>query len=213
MQGSQYNQMAMSQAGMGPNVGNMGMGGMPGMGNMPMSGTPDPTISVNGMNNAFGTQPVAQPHASIQGAPGLSDDPSQLGLGMMQHGQSQQPTQGQPGAPQQPGLPPNLHQGMDPNFFAMQQQMHQSHLGHLSQSGTTPINGPPPPGLGDFGGLDMDMETRKRKTEEEEEIKRARQKTGKIDARLFLYSNKGSRFGILVYCRRTTRRVGTLLSS
>jgi hypothetical protein len=201
MQGSQYNQMAMSQASMGPNVGNMGMGGMTGMGNMAMSGTPDPT------------EPVAQPHASIQGAPGLSDDSSQLGLGMMQHGQSQQPTQSQPGAPQQPGLPPNLHQGMDPNFFAMQQQMHQSYLGHLSQSGTTPINGPPPPGLGDFGGLDMDMETRKRKTEEEEKIKRARQKTGKIDARLLLYSNEGSRFGILVYCRRTTRRVGTFFSS
>jgi len=185
MQGPQYNPMTMSQAGMNPNVGNIGMGGMPGMGNMPMSSTPDPAINVNGMNNAFGGQSVPQPHGPIQGSLGLSDDSSQLALGMMQHVQSQQQTQGQPGAPQQPGLTPNLHQGMDPNFFAAQQQMHQQQLGHLSQSGTTPINGPPPAGLGDFGGLDMDMETRKRKVEEEEEVKRARQKTGKIGALLY----------------------------
>ena len=158
------------------------MGGMPGMGNMPMSATPDPAININGMNDTFGSQPVAQHHGPIQGAPGLSDDSSQLALGMMQHVQSQQQTQGQPGAQQQPGLSLNLHQGVDPNFFAAQQQMHQQQLGHLPQSGTTPINGPPPAGLGDFGGLDMDMETRKRKMEEEEEVKRTRQKTGKIDA-------------------------------
>ena len=182
MQGSQYNTMSMSQAGMNQNVGNIGMGGMPGMGNMPMSATPDPAININGMNDTFGSQPVAQHHGPIQGAPGLSDDSSQLALGMMQHVQSQQQTQGQPGAQQQPGLSLNLHQGMDPNFFAAQQQMHQQQLGHLPQSGTTPINGPPPAGLGDFGGLDMDMETRKRKMEEEEEVKRTRQKTGKIDA-------------------------------
>jgi hypothetical protein len=181
MQGSQYNQMAMSQAGMNSNVGNIGMGGMPGMGNMPMSRTPDPAnININGMNNAFGNQPVAQPHAPIQGVPGLSDDSSQLALSMMQHVQPQQPNQGQPGAQQQPGLTPNLHQGMDPNFFAAQQQMHQQQMGHLPQGGTTPTNGPPSAGLGDFGGLDMDMETRKRKVEEEDEVKRARQKTGKI---------------------------------
>ena len=201
MQGPQYNQMAMSQAGMNPNVGNIGMGGVPGMGSMPMSATPDPAINVNGMNNTFGAQPVAQTHVPIQGAPGLSDDSSQLALGMMQHMQPQQPTQGQPGAPQQPGLTPNLHQGMDSNFFAAQQQMHQQQLGHLPQSSTTPINGPPPAGLGDFGGLDIDMETRKRKVEEEEEVKRARQKTGKIDTQLSLCSDKRSRFGILVSCR------------
>jgi len=183
MQGPQYNPMAMSQMGMNPNVGNLGMGGMPGMGNMPMSGTPDPTV--NGMNNAFGAQNVAQPHAPIQGAPGSSDDSSQFALGMMQHGQQQQPSQGQPGAPQQSGLPPNLHQGMDPNFFAAQQQMHQQQLAHLSQGGTTPISGPPSVGLSDFGGLDMDIETRKRKMEEDEEVKRTRQKTGKIDTHLY----------------------------
>ena len=186
MQGPQYNPMVMSQGGMNQNVGNMGMGSMSGMGNMPMSATPDPAINTNGMNNAFGAQSVGQPHAPIQGVHGLSDDPSQLGLGMMQHGQPQQSTQGQPGAPQQPGLPPNLHQAMDPNFFTAQQQMHQSQLGHLPQGSNTPINGPPPAGLGDFGGLDLDMETRKRKVEEEEDVKRARQKTGKIDARSML---------------------------
>lgn len=186
MQGQQYNPMAMSQAGINPNVGNIGMGGMHGMGNIQMTATPDPAVSMNGMNNAFGAQPVAQPHVPIQGTPGIPDDPSHLALGMMQHIQSQQQTQGQPGAPQQPGLTPHLHQGMDPNFFAAQQQMHQSQLGHLRQSSTTPINGPPPAGLGDFGGLDMDMETRKRKVEEEEEVKRARQKTGKIDSQLYL---------------------------
>jgi len=185
MQGPQYNQMAMSQAGMNQNVGNIGMGGMPGMGNMSMSATPDPAINVNGMNNAFGSQSVAQSHVPIQGSIALSDDSSQLALGMMQHVQPQQQTQGQHGAPQQPGLPPNLHQGMDPNFFPAQQQMHQQQLGHMPQSSTTPINGPPPPGMGDFGGLDIDMETRKRKVEEEEDIKRTRQKTGKIDPRLY----------------------------
>ena len=187
MQGPQYNPMAMSQAGMNQNVGNMGMGGMPGMGNMPMSATPDPVINANGMNNAFGPQPVAQPHPPIQGSHGLSDDPSQFALGMMQHGQPQQPNQGQPGATQQPGLPPNLHQGMDPNFFSAQQQMHQPQLGHLPQGGTTPMNGPPPTGLGDFGGLDMDLETRKRKMDEEEEVKRTRQKTGKLGALILVF--------------------------
>jgi len=185
MQGQQYNPMNMSQAGMNPNVGNIGMGGVPGMGGMPMSATPDQAINVNGMNNTFGGQPVPQTHVPIQGAPGLPDDPSQLSLGMMQHIQPQQQTQGQPGAPQQPGLTSNLHQGMDPNFFAAQQQMHQQQLGHLPQSSTTPINGPSSTGLGDFGGLDMDMENRKRKVEEEEDVKRARQKTGKIDTQLY----------------------------
>ena len=181
MQGSQFNPMGMSQAGMNPNV---GMGGMPGMGNMSVSATPDPAIDINGMNNSFGAQSVAQSHVPMQGgASGLPDDSSQLALGMMQHVQPQQPTHGQPGAPQQPGLTPNLHQGIDPNFFA-QQQMHQSQLGHLSQTSTTPINGPPPATMGDFGSLDMDMETRKRKVEEEEEVKRARQKTGKIGFQL-----------------------------
>ena len=184
MQGPQYNPMAMSQAGMNQNVGNMGMGGMHSMGNMPMSATPDPTI--NGMNNAFGAQSVGQPHVSMQGTPGISDDPSQLALGMMQHGQPQQPTQGQHGAPQQSGLPPNFHQQtMDANFFAAQQQIHQQQMAHMRQGGSTPINGPSPAGLGDFGGLDMDLETRKRKMEEEEEVKRTRQKTGKIDACLY----------------------------
>ena len=182
MQGPQYNQMGMSQAGMNQNVGNMGMGGMHGMGNMPMSGTPDPIINANRMNNAFGAQSVVQPHVSMQGTPGLSDDPSQLALGMMQHGQPQQPNQGQHGAQQQPGLSSNLHQSMEANFFAAQQQIHQQQLAHLRQGGGTPINGPPPVGLGDFGGLDMDLETRKRKMEEEEEVKRTRQKTGEIDA-------------------------------
>lgn len=200
MQGPQYNPMAMSQAGMNPNVGNIGMGGMPGMGSMQMSATPDQAI--NGMNNNYGAQPVGQQHVPIQqGAPGLPDDSSQLALGMMQHVQPQQPTQGQPGAQQQPGLTPNLHQGMDQNFFAAQQQMHQQQLGHLPQSSTTPINAPPPTGLGDFGGLDMDMETRKRKMEEDDEVKRARQKTGKFDTQLSLCSDKCSRFGILVSCR------------
>jgi hypothetical protein len=177
-QGSQYNPMAMSQAGMNSNVGNIGMGGMSGMGNLQMSATPDPTnININGMNNSFATQAVAQPHAPMQGVPGLSDESSQLALGMMQHVQPQQQNQGQLGAPQQPGLTPGLHQGMDPNFFANQQQMHQ--LGHLQQGGATPTNGPQPSGLGDFGGLDMDLETRKRKVEEEDEVKRTRQKTGR----------------------------------
>lgn len=180
MQGQQYNTMSMPQGGMNPNVGNIGMGGMHGMGNMPMPATPDP--NVNGMNNAFGTQP----HGQMQGAPGLSDDTSQLALGMMQHGQPHLQTQGQHGALQQSGLPPNLHQGIDANFFAAQQQIHQQQLGHLRQGGSTPINVPPSSGLGDFGGLDMDMETRKRKVEEEEGVKRTRQKTGKIDA--YLYS-------------------------
>ena len=183
MQGPQYNQMAMSQAGMNQNVGNMGMSGMHTMGNMPMSATPDPNVNLNGMNNSFGAQSVGQPHVSMQGTPGLPDDPSQLTLAMMQHGQPQQQTQGQHGVPQQSGLPPNLHQqAMDANFFAAQQQIHQQQLAHLRQGGNTPINGPPPAGLGDFGGLDMDLETRKRKMEEEEDIKRTRQKTGKIDA-------------------------------
>jgi hypothetical protein len=185
MQGQQYNPMVMSQAGMNPNVGNIGMGGVPGMGNMSMSATSDPGININGMNNAFGAQP-AQSHVPIQGAPGHPDDSSQLALGMMQqHAQPQQPPQGQPGAPQQPGLTSNLHQGMDPNFFAAQQQMHQSQLNQLRQRSATPISVPPPAGMGDFVGLDMDMETRKRKMEEEEEVKRARQKTGKIDPQLY----------------------------
>lgn len=176
MQGSQYNPMAMSQAGMNTNI---GMGGMPGMGNLQMSATPDPAnININGMNNAFAAQSVAQPHAPMQGVPGLSDDSSQLALGIMQHVQPQQQNQGQLGVPQQ-GLTPNLHQAMDQNFFATQQQMHQPQLGHLPQRGATPTNGPQPPGLGDFGGLDMDMETRKRKVEEEDEAKRSRQKTGR----------------------------------
>ena len=185
MQGPQYNQMAMSQAGMGSMMGNMGMGGMiPGMG-MPMSATPDQAnININGMNNAFGTQPVAQPHVSMQNVQGLSDDSSQLASSMMQHAQQQQPGHGQQSAPQQPGSTQNFHQGTDPNFFAPQQQMHQQQLGHLPQSSTTPANAPQPGGLGDFGGLDMDAETRKRKVEEEEEVKRARQKTGKIDNHL-----------------------------
>lgn len=179
MQGSQYNQMIMSQQGMNTNAGNIGMGGMPGMGNIPISASTDPN-NINGMNTPFGSQPVTQPHASMQGVPGLSDDPSRLALGMMQHVQPQQQNQGQPGTPQQPGLTPNLHQGMDTNFFAAQQQMHPPQLGHLPQSGATPANGPPPAGLGDFGGLDMDMENRKRKVEEEDEVKRARQKTGEL---------------------------------
>lgn len=179
MQGQQYNQMAMSQAGMNPNAGNMGMSGMHGMGNMSMSATPDPgSININGMNNNFGAQAVTQPHAPMQGVPGLSDDSSQLALGMMQHVQPQQQNQGRPGTPQQPGLTPNLHQGMDPNFFAAQQQMHQQQLGHLPQRGATPTSVPPSAGLGDFSGLDMDLETRKRKVEEDEEVKRSRQKTG-----------------------------------
>ena len=183
MQGQQYNPMVMSQPGMNSNVGNMGMPGMHGMNNLPMSATPDPAnININGMNNNFAAQHAAQPHAPAQGVPGLSDDSSQLALGMMQHVQQQQPNQnqGQFGAPQQPASTPNLHQGMDPNFFAAQQQMHQSQLGHLPQRGATPTNGPQPPGLGDFGGHDMDLETRKRKVEEEDEMKRTRQKTGKI---------------------------------
>ena len=178
-QGHQYNQMIMSQSGMNTNAGNIGMGGMPGMGNMPMSATPDPT-NINGMNTAFGPQSVTQPHAPMQGVPGFPDDSSRLALGMMQHVQPQQQNQGQPGTPQQPGLTPNHHQGMDTNFFATQQQMHQSQLGHMPQRGATPANGPPPAGLGDFGGLDMDMENRKRKVEEEDEVKRTRQKTGRV---------------------------------
>lgn len=203
MQGSQYNQMAMSQAGMNPNVGNIGMGGAHGMGNMPMSATPDPVINANGMNNVFGGQSVTQPHVPIQGGPGVSDDSSQLVFGMMQHGQPQQPIQGQPGPSQQPGLPPNLHQNMDQNFFAAQQQIHQQQLGHLPQGRTTPINGPPPSGLADFGGIDMDIETRKRKMEEEEDVKRARQKTGKIDAYLYpcVPTKAHVLDGILVHCR------------
>lgn len=199
MQGSQFNPMGMSQAGMNPNV---GMGGMPGMGNMAVPATPDPAIDINGMNNTFGGQPVAQSHVPIQGGgPGLHDDSSQLALGMMQHVQPQQPTHGQPGAPQQPGLTPNLHQGMDQNFFAAQQQIHQQQLGHLTQSSTTPINGPPPAALGDFGNLDMDMETRKRKMEEEEEVKRARQKTGKLVSNFILVFQQRLTFGTLMLCR------------
>ena len=181
LQGSQYGQMAMSQAGMSSNVGNIGMGGMPGMGNLPMSATPDPgNININGMNNSFAQQPIPQPHPPMQGVPGLSDDSSQLALGMMQHVQPQQQNHGQLGTPQQPGLTPGLHQAMDPNFFAAQQQMHQQQLGHLPPGGTTPTNNPQPPGLGDFGGLDMDPETRKRKVEEGDEVKRTRQKTGRV---------------------------------
>ena len=165
------------------NVGNMGMAGMSGMGNLSMSAAPDPANNnIGGMNNNFAAQPAAQPHAPMQGVPGLSDDSSQLALGMIQHAQQQQQNQGQLGTPQQQqGLTPGLHQPMDPNFFAAQQQIHQQQLGHMPQRGPTPTNGPqPPPGLGDFGGLDMDMETRKRKVEEEEEVKRTRQKTGRI---------------------------------
>ena len=180
MQGPHYNPMGMPQ-GMNPNLGNIPMGAMPGMGNMPMSATHDhANINIGGMSNAFGPQPATQPHASIQSVPGLSDDSSQMILGMMQHVQPQQQIQGQPSTPQQPGLTPNLQQGMDPNFFAAQHQMHQHQLAHLSQSGAPSNNAPPPPGLGEFGGLDMDLETRKRKVEEEEEVKRARQKTGKV---------------------------------
>ena len=153
------------------------MGGMSGMGHLQMSAAPDPAnININGMNNSFAPQPVTQPHAPIQGVSGLSDDPSQLALGMMQHTQAQQQNQGQ----QQQGLTSSLHQGMDPNFFATQPQMHQPQMGHLPQRGATPTNGPQSHGLGDFGGLDMDMDTRKRKVEEEDEVKRTRQKTGRI---------------------------------
>jgi len=120
MQAQQNNQIAMAQAGMNPNAGNIGMGDMHGMGNMAMSATSDPAnINTN------------------EGLPGISDDSSQLALGMMQHVQPQQRNQGRPGTPPQPELTSNLHQSMNPDdFAAQQQQMHQQQLGHLPQRGS-----------------------------------------------------------------------------